>query len=171
MLGGVTHRLGRRSPVMPQDSSRLLLAAAPFIPPTESGVTGAVLCGLALGWAMLAVLSARFTDQPQLWAAAPTLLMGLSGLLLVAFGSSVHEVLTWVWPPVMLALVNLDARPRPPAASEPHQTLAPLPRARGVRSRLYRRWGVVAALDFRPRREPVRRHRRPTSRHLRTPPA
>jgi hypothetical protein len=37
--------------------------------------------------------------------AAPALFMGLSGLLLVAFGSSVHEVLTWVWPPALLALV------------------------------------------------------------------
>ena len=84
----------------------LLLVAAPFIPPTEAGVTGAVLGGLALGWAMLAVLSVRFTDQPQRWAAAPALFMGLSGLLLVAFGSSVHEVLTWVWPPALLALVT-----------------------------------------------------------------
>jgi hypothetical protein len=83
----------------------VLLVAAPFIPPTEAGVTGAVLGGLALGWAMLAVLSVRFTDQPQRWAAAPALFMGLSGLLLVAFGSSVHEVLTWVWPPALLALV------------------------------------------------------------------
>ena len=83
----------------------VLLVAAPFIPPTEAGVTGAVLCGLALGWAMLAVLSLRFTDQPQVWAAAPALFMGVSGLLLVAFGSRVHEVLTWVWPPALLALV------------------------------------------------------------------
>ncbi|HYP45036.1 MAG TPA: alpha/beta hydrolase [Propionibacteriaceae bacterium] len=82
-----------------------LLVAAPFIPPTEAGVTGAVLCGLALGWAMLALLSVQFTDQPQPWAAAPALFMGLSGFLLVAFGSSVHEVLTWVWPPALLALV------------------------------------------------------------------
>ena len=83
----------------------VLLFAAPFIPPTEAGVTGAVLCGLALGWAMLAVLSLRFTDQPQLWAWAPALFIGLCGLLLVAFGSWVHEVLTWVWPPAVLALV------------------------------------------------------------------
>ncbi|CAA9498600.1 MAG: hypothetical protein AVDCRST_MAG69-1747 [uncultured Solirubrobacteraceae bacterium] len=82
-----------------------LLVATPFIPPTEAGVTGAVLCGLALGWAMLAALSVRFTDQPQPWAAAPALFMGSSGLLLVAFGSSVHAVLTWVWPPAVLALV------------------------------------------------------------------
>jgi pimeloyl-ACP methyl ester carboxylesterase len=82
----------------------LLLVAAPFIPAEESRVTGAVLCGFAVGWVMLAVLSVRFTDQPQRWAAAPALLMGLGGLLLVAFGSSVQAVLNWVWPPAMLAL-------------------------------------------------------------------
>jgi pimeloyl-ACP methyl ester carboxylesterase len=82
----------------------VLLAAAPFIPAEESAVTGAVLCGFALGWAMLAVLSVRFTNQPQRWAAAPALLMGLGGLLLVGFGSPVHQALNWVWPPVMLAL-------------------------------------------------------------------
>ena len=82
----------------------LVLAGAPFIPAEESAVTGAVLCGFALGWAMLAVLSVRFTDQPQRWAAAPALLMGLGGLLLVGFGSPVHQVLNWVWPPAMLAL-------------------------------------------------------------------
>jgi pimeloyl-ACP methyl ester carboxylesterase len=82
----------------------VLLAAAPFIPAEERAVTGAVLCGFALGWAMLAVLSVRFTDQPQRWAAAPALVMGLGGLLLVGFGSPVHQVLDWVWPPAMLAL-------------------------------------------------------------------
>jgi MFS family permease len=81
-----------------------LLVAAPFIPAEESAVTGAVLCGFALGWAMLAVLSVRFTDQPQRWAAAPALFMGLGGLLLAAFGSPVHGVLDWVWPPALLAL-------------------------------------------------------------------
>jgi pimeloyl-ACP methyl ester carboxylesterase len=82
----------------------LLLVAAPFIPAEEPAVTGAVLCGFALGWAMLAVLSVRFTDQPQRWAAAPALLMGVGGLLLVGFGSPVDQVLNWVWPPAMLAL-------------------------------------------------------------------
>jgi hypothetical protein len=82
----------------------VLLAAAPFIPAEERAVTGAVLCGFALGWAMLAVLSVRFTDQPQRWAAAPALFMGLGGLLLVGVGSPVHQVLDWVWPPAMLVL-------------------------------------------------------------------
>ena len=83
----------------------LLFVAAPFIPAEESAVTGALLCGFALGWAMLAVLSVRFTDQPQRWAAAPALFLGLGGLLLVGFGPKVHGALAWVWPPALLALV------------------------------------------------------------------
>ena len=47
----------------------LLLPSAQFIPAEESAITGAVLIGFALGWAMLAVLSVRYTDQPQRWAA------------------------------------------------------------------------------------------------------
>jgi pimeloyl-ACP methyl ester carboxylesterase len=58
----------------------------------------------ALGWAMLALLSVRYTDQPQRWAYTPALLMGVSGVLLLLFGSPTALVLNWVWPPVMLAL-------------------------------------------------------------------
>jgi pimeloyl-ACP methyl ester carboxylesterase len=83
----------------------LLLVAAPFVAAEDSEVTGAVLCGFAFGWAMLAVLSVRFTDQPQRWAAAPAFFMGLGGLLLVVFGSGVDGALSWVWPPALLALV------------------------------------------------------------------
>src|SRR5215218_2635110 len=82
----------------------VVLAGVPFIPAEEPAVTGAVLCGFALGWVMLAVLSVRFTDQPQRWAAAPALFMGLGGLLLVGVGAPVDQVLDWVWPPAMLAL-------------------------------------------------------------------
>jgi pimeloyl-ACP methyl ester carboxylesterase len=85
-------------------TAALLLVAAPFIPVAETSLTGAVLCGFALGWAMLAVLSVRCTDQPQRWAAAPALLMGLGGLLLVGFGTPVQQVLNWVWPPATVAL-------------------------------------------------------------------
>src|SRR4051812_19014982 len=66
----------------------LLFAAAPFISPEESDVTGAVLCGFAVGWTMLAILSTRYTDQPQRWAIAPALFMGVGGLFLIAFGDS-----------------------------------------------------------------------------------
>lgn len=54
---------------------------------------------------MLFLLSRRFTDQPQRRAAVPALFMGLGGLLLLAYGSSMREVLSWVWPPVLLAMV------------------------------------------------------------------
>jgi hypothetical protein len=83
----------------------LLLVAAPFIAAEESQLTGALLCGFALGWAMLAVLSVRFTAQPQRWAAAPALFLGAGGLALVVFGSRVHGLLEWVWPPALLVLV------------------------------------------------------------------
>jgi len=82
----------------------LLLVAAPFVPAQEDGLTGAVLLGFAAGWAMLVVLSARFTAAPQRWAAAPAVFMGLGGLLLAAFGPSARTVLDWVWPPAMLLL-------------------------------------------------------------------
>lgn len=83
----------------------LLLAIAPITPATESGVTGAILVGLALGWTLLVVLSMRFTTQPQTWAVAPALFMGTGGLLLLAFGSPINEALAWVWPPAVLVLV------------------------------------------------------------------
>jgi hypothetical protein len=81
-----------------------LLVAAPLIPAEESAVTGAVLCGLALGSAMLAALSVRFTDQPQRWAVAPALFIGVGGLLLVVFGSSGARGAQLGVAPVMLAL-------------------------------------------------------------------
>ena len=49
----------------------VLLVAMPFIPPRENVLTGVVLLAYALGWALLAALSTRFSDQPQRWAAAP----------------------------------------------------------------------------------------------------
>jgi pimeloyl-ACP methyl ester carboxylesterase len=83
----------------------LLLVAAPFIPAEEAAITGAVLCGFGVGWAMLTVLSVRFTDQPQAWAVVPAAFMGFSGLLLLLFGPSVDSVLAWAWPPALLVLV------------------------------------------------------------------
>jgi pimeloyl-ACP methyl ester carboxylesterase len=82
----------------------VLLAAGPIIVAREAEVGGVALCGFALGWAMLMILSVRFTDQPQRWAAAPAVLMGLSGALLIGFGSSIGEVLGWVAPPAFLLM-------------------------------------------------------------------
>jgi pimeloyl-ACP methyl ester carboxylesterase len=83
----------------------LLLVAAPFIPAQENTVTGALLCGFAAGWAMLAVLSVRYTAQPQRWAAVPAAVMGLGGILLIGFGPQVRDALNWIWPPALFVTV------------------------------------------------------------------
>ena len=58
----------------------LVLAVLLVSSPGRAGggvrLTGVVLLGFAVGWASLAVLSVRFTDQPQRWAAAPAVFMG-----------------------------------------------------------------------------------------------
>ncbi len=78
--------------------------AAPVVPATESALTGAVLCGFAIGWAVLAGLSARFTARPQHWAAVPAVVLGASGITLLALGSTAHPAVDWAWPPVLLGL-------------------------------------------------------------------
>lgn len=82
----------------------MVLAFVPFVPVTEAAVTGAVLCGFAIGWATLLGLSRWLTDQPQRWAVVPAVFMGAGGLLLLAFGST-RAMLSWIWPPALLALV------------------------------------------------------------------
>jgi pimeloyl-ACP methyl ester carboxylesterase len=82
------------------------LVAAPFVPSRMNVLTGVVLLGFAFGWALLAVLSVRFSDQPQRWAAAPAVFLALAGLIsLLPPGSVVQEVFGWVWPPLLLGLV------------------------------------------------------------------
>ena len=83
----------------------LILVAAPFIAAEENALTGAVLLGFAFGWALLAVLSVRFSDQPQRWAAAPAAFMGVAGLASLSGSAVVHDVLSWVWPPALFGLV------------------------------------------------------------------
>jgi hypothetical protein len=84
----------------------LVLVAAPFIPAQEGALTGVVLLGFAFGWALLAVLSVRFSDQSQRWAAAPAAFFALAGLIsLLPPGSVLQKVFGWVWPPLLLGLV------------------------------------------------------------------
>jgi pimeloyl-ACP methyl ester carboxylesterase len=83
----------------------LVLVVAPFIAAQENVLTDGVLLGFAFGWALLALLSVRFSDQPQRWAAAPAAFTGVVGLALLSGSAAVHDVLSWVWPPVLFGLV------------------------------------------------------------------
>jgi pimeloyl-ACP methyl ester carboxylesterase len=67
--------------------------------------TAMVLFGFALGWALLAVLSARFTDQPQHWAVVPAVFMAVAGTLVLVSPDAVVDALGWVWPPAVVVLV------------------------------------------------------------------
>ena len=67
--------------------------------------TAMVLFGFAIGWALLAVLSTRFTDQPQRWAMVPAIFMALSGVLVLLAPNAVVDALGWVWPPALVVLV------------------------------------------------------------------
>lgn len=87
------------------------LAAAvlfPFLPVATVDVnfsTAMVLIGFALGWALLAVLSTRFTGQPQRWAGVPAMFMVVAGALVLVSPDPVVDALGWIWPPALLALV------------------------------------------------------------------
>ena len=82
----------------------------PFLPVGTVDVNfsiAMVLFGFALGWALLALMSARFTDQPQRWAVAPAIFMAVAGALVLVAPDSVVDALGWVWPPALLVLVCL----------------------------------------------------------------
>jgi pimeloyl-ACP methyl ester carboxylesterase len=81
-----------------------VFVAAPFVPVREHTLTGMVLLGFALGWALLAVLSVRFSDQPQRWAAAPAAFMAAVSVALLSGSATVRDLLGWVWPPALLVL-------------------------------------------------------------------
>jgi pimeloyl-ACP methyl ester carboxylesterase len=74
---------------------------------TEPVVDALVLLGFAAGWALLLVLSVRFTDHPQRWAAVPAIVMGVGGaaLLILTPSNAALDTLGWVWPPALLGLL------------------------------------------------------------------
>jgi pimeloyl-ACP methyl ester carboxylesterase len=87
--------------------SAAALVATSLTGTRESAATGAILLGFAVGWGLMRILSSRFGDRPQRWAAVPATAMALTGtcLVILAPGPTTIEALGWVWPPVLLALV------------------------------------------------------------------
>jgi pimeloyl-ACP methyl ester carboxylesterase len=83
-----------------------ILVLVAFAGASEAVITGAALLGFASGWALLAVLTARLTDQPQRWPAVPAAAMAATGAGLIAFapGYGALTAAGWVWPLAALAL-------------------------------------------------------------------
>jgi pimeloyl-ACP methyl ester carboxylesterase len=84
----------------------LVLVLGVFAGGPEHVITGAALLALAFGMLMLFELARRRTDQPQSWALAPGLGLGVAGLALLILGPSDRVLgrLGWIWP-LLLAFV------------------------------------------------------------------
>lgn len=74
---------------------------------SEATVTGSALAGFGLGWAVMGYASRRFSAQPQRWTRVPAAGLGLTGLALIILqpGAVVIELLSWIWPVALAALV------------------------------------------------------------------
>jgi pimeloyl-ACP methyl ester carboxylesterase len=93
----------------------LVLVIGPFGGAQEHVIMGTALLGWALGWGLLAVLSMRWSDQPQRWAVVPAALMALAGAGLLIFrpDANAMNLLGWMWPLALIALavwMTLQAR-------------------------------------------------------------
>jgi len=88
-------------------ASAIALVAVPFADGGEATITGAILLGFAIGWALLAMLSTRLADGSHRWAAVPAAVLGLSaaGLLVLTPDTQALDTLGWIWPPLLLGLV------------------------------------------------------------------
>ena len=85
----------------------VILVLLPFAGERENVISGVVLLAFAFGWASLAILSVRLTDQPQRWAVVPAGLTALVGTGLLLWPSSVtHDIFGWLWPVAVLVLVG-----------------------------------------------------------------
>ena len=87
-------------------AAALALTLGVFAGATESVITGAALLAFGIGWGLLAALSGRLTTQPQRWATVPAVAMSSTGisLLVTTPGDAALERISWVWPPVAMAL-------------------------------------------------------------------
>ena len=93
----------------------VVLALGPAAGGGESRMTGAALLGWGVGWALIALLSGRFTDQPQRWALVPAGILSVTGIALIALapGAPAMDQLSWVWPiPILVLAVWLAMRVR-----------------------------------------------------------
>src|SRR2546422_6973296 len=78
----------------------LVLVIGPFGGAEEHVIMGTALLGWALGWALLAVLSIRWSDQPQRGAGVPAALMALAGAgpLIFVPDAQPKKLLRWILP-------------------------------------------------------------------------
>jgi pimeloyl-ACP methyl ester carboxylesterase len=90
----------------------LLLVLGVFAGGDEPHIVGSALLALGVGFALLAVASARLARQPQGWALRPgvgSMVAGL-GILVLAPGQRLLDLAGWVWPLLVAVLVASSFR-------------------------------------------------------------
>jgi pimeloyl-ACP methyl ester carboxylesterase len=102
-------------------ASAIALVAVPFADGGEATITGAILLGFAIGWALLVMLCTRLGDGSHRWAAVPAAVLGLSAAALIILTPSTQalDTLGWIWPPLLLGLVfwmTAQTRRQPPSS-------------------------------------------------------
>lgn len=80
-----------------------VFVAGPFAGAKEHVITGSVLLAFAAAWAALALLSQRWTNQPQRWAFAPAAFMGVAATGVLVFARNGNPFGS-VWPPAAVML-------------------------------------------------------------------
>lgn len=96
----------------------VVVAGAP-----EHVISATALLAFAGGWALLALLSTRYTSQPQTWARVPAIAMAVAGVVLLVASPDDRALNAagWVWPVAAVTLAvwmivelrrNLDSRAR-----------------------------------------------------------
>jgi pimeloyl-ACP methyl ester carboxylesterase len=107
------HSTSTRSPVLAILASLVagaVLAVALLLGPasgaSEPMITGSVMFAFGLGWGLMALLSTRYSVQPQSWMVVPALFLGIIGLGLMVFqpGATAMDLLSWIWPPALAIL-------------------------------------------------------------------
>src|SRR5438552_602860 len=84
----------------------LVLVIGTFGGAQEHVIMGTALLGWALGWALLAMLSTRWSNQAHRWAIVPAALMAVAGACLLIFtpDANAMNLLGWIWPLALIAL-------------------------------------------------------------------
>ena len=82
------------------------LAFGQFAGTSEVAISVYLLLAFSVAWAAVAIISSRFTDQPQRWAAVPAAVLALlAAVLLIWPGLYTEAFIGWLWPIALLVLL------------------------------------------------------------------
>lgn len=90
----------------------LLLVLVVLAGGPEHEITGAALLALGAGFVLLAVGSARFSDQPQRWALPPGVATAAAGatVWILSPGDHTLALAGWAWPALLVVLIGWSFR-------------------------------------------------------------